>query len=171
MIVSPNNWMIKAGAHVVESNRLVLPLQCLLVPMGLASEAIVSYRNSDALNERIKHGLVVVTMVRVADTAYFTGVARMLYEHNKKKVKICEHCLRGQLWPTKIKEYRQKANKNIIHKMEQGLPINNTDLEVVELYYEEMFKHPLINPIHWPSSTFERCQKCVGKGNKRSRRN
>ncbi|WEM43837.1 hypothetical protein PTW35_08695 [Photobacterium sp. DA100] len=164
MIISPNDWMIKAGAKIVGDNQLALPLNCLLVPMGLASEAIVSYRQSEALNERIKHGLVVVTMVRVADTAYFSRVAKMLYEHNGKKIKICEHCIRGQLWPTKIKEYRQKANKNIIHKMEQGLPINNIDLEVVEKYYEEMFQHPLTNPIHWPAvNGLQRCNKCTQK--------
>jgi len=164
MIVSPNDWMVKAGSKLIEHNKLALPLDFLLVPMGLASEAIVSFRKSDALNDRIKHGLVVVTMVRVADTAYFSRVAKMLYEHNQKKIKICEHCIRGQLWTTNIKEYRQKANKSIIHKMEQRLPINNTDLEVVEKYYEEMFKHPLMSPIAWPSVTgLQRCHKCIGK--------
>jgi hypothetical protein len=155
-IVSPNNWLTKAGA-TVENGKIILPLNCLLVPMALASEAIIDFRKATTLNDRIKHGLVVVTMVRIADTAYFTRVANMLYEGNNKKYQICQHCIRGSLWPTKMKEYRKMVNQVIIHKMENGLPVNNRDLEIVEKYYEEMFKHPLMNPIKWDNATLAMC--------------
>lgn len=161
-IVSPNDWLTAAGA-TVENGQIRLPLDFLLVPMALASEAIVEFRKATALNDRIKHGLVVVTMVRIADTAYFTAVANMLYEGNNKKYRICEHCIRGSLWPTKMKEYRKEANQLIIHKMEKGLPVNNGDLEVVEKYYEEMFKHPLMNPIKWDKATVTMCSNCAKK--------
>lgn len=59
------------------------------------------------------------------------------------------------------------ANENLIHKMEEGLPINNQDLEVVELYYEELFKHPLTNPIHWEARKgIPMCKKCLRINNK-----
>ena len=164
-IESPNDWLVKAGAKPVDDG-VILPIQCLLVPMTLASEAIVSYRAANSLNEWIKHGLVVVTMVRIADTAYFIRVAKMILDRQEaaNNTSICQHCLRGQLWPTEIKKYRQQANKNIIHKMEEGLPINRTDLEVVELYYEEIFKHPLTNPISWDERPgLDMCQNCRKK--------
>jgi hypothetical protein len=45
------------------------------------------------------------------------------------------------------------VNETIIHKMEDGL-INNEDLKVI-LYYNEMFKHPLTNPITWEAIMIE----------------
>lgn len=134
------------------------------MPMALASEAIVSFRESDSIADRIKHGLVVVIMVRTADTAYFIRVADLLKERNEREVFICQHCIRGSLWNTDMKRLRQEANKKIIHKMERGLPINSDDLLVVEKYYEELFKHPLTNPISWPTVTgMQRCQYCRKK--------
>jgi hypothetical protein len=166
-IHSSNDWLVKAGAKY-EQGRLELPIKSLLAPMTLASESIVSFRNSTNLNDRIKHGIVVVSMVRTADTAYFTKVAKMIAERNNRILILCQHCIRGKLWPTKIKKYRRLANQNIIHKMEKGLPINNNDLKVVELYYEEMFKHPLMNPISWGrQSGMKMCPDCLKKNNKR----
>jgi hypothetical protein len=163
-IILPNDWLKKAGARL-EGNELILPINCLLVPMGLASEAILDFNKSESLNDRIKYGVVVVSMVRIADTAYFRRVAKMLLEKNKHlKITICEHCIRGQLWTTEIKKYRKMVNENIIHKMEEGLPINNEDLKVVELYYNEMFKHPLINPISWEDKNgMDLCPTCIKK--------
>ena len=163
-IISPNDWLKKAGARL-EGEQLILPLKCLLVPMALASEAILDFDNSESLNDRIKYGLVVVSMVRIADTAYFRRVAKMLLEINRpSKISICEHCIRGQLWSNEMKIYRKMVNENIIHKMEDGLPINNEDLKVVELYYNEMFKHPLTNPITWKGNNgLDSCPSCIKK--------
>jgi hypothetical protein len=163
-IISPNNWLKKAGARL-EDEQLILPLKCLLVPMALASEAILDFNKSESLNDRIKYGLVVVSMVRIADTAYFRRVAKMLLEMNKPaKISICEHCIRGQWWPNEMKKYRKMVNETIIHKMEDGLPINNEDLKVVESYYNEMFKHPLTNPITWEGKNgLDLCPSCIKK--------
>jgi hypothetical protein len=164
-IQSPNNWLVKAGARM-EGNQLILPLNCLLVPMGVASDAITDFRNSNNLKDRIKFGAVAAIMTRVADTAYFRNVAKMLMERNpENNVAFCEHCLRGQLWDTKIKEYRKLVNKDIIHKMEEDMMINPDDLKYVELYYEEMFKHPLTNPISWGNVTMQSCNYCKKKNN------
>ncbi|MCJ8290391.1 MAG: hypothetical protein HRT58_12060 [Crocinitomicaceae bacterium] len=163
-IHSPNNWLERAGAKT-ENGQLLLPINCLLVPMGLASEAILNFKKSDNLNDRIKFGIVVVTMVRIADTGYFRRVAKMIREGNKQsEICVCEHCLRGQLWTTEIKKYRKQVNSNIIHKMEEGLPINEDDLKYVELYYDEIFKHPLTNPISWEGKNgLQMCPSCLKK--------
>lgn len=160
-ITSANNWLTKAGVKFDSNLTAEMPLPSICLPMTLASEAIVSYRNAEALNEKIKNGLVVVTMVRIAETAYFIQIAKKLSEVNPEKIKVCQHCIRGQLWKTEIKTLRQQANKQIIHKMEEGLPINAQDLEIVEKYYGEVFKHPLINPSLPDSINIELCQKCA----------
>jgi hypothetical protein len=133
--------------------------------MGLASEAILDFKKSDNLNDRIKYGIVVSTMVRIADTGYLRRVAKMILEGNKhNKINVCEHFLRGQLWATEIKKYRKQVNENIIHKMEEGLPINEDDLKYAELYYDEMFKHPLANPISWEEKIeLHMCSSCAKK--------
>jgi hypothetical protein len=152
-IISPNDWLKKAGARL-EDGQLILPLKCLLVPMALASEAILDFNKSESLNDRIKYGLVVVSMVRIADTAYFRRVAKMLLEINKP----------AKIWTNEMKKYRKMVNETIIHKMEDGLPINNEDLKVVESYYNEMFKHPLTNPITWEDKNgLDLCQSCIKK--------
>jgi hypothetical protein len=63
-----------------------------------------------------------------------------------------------------MKKYRKMVNETIIHKMEDGLPINNEDLKIVELYYSEMFKHPLTNPITWEGNNgLNFCPSCIKK--------
>lgn len=149
---SPNDWVHKAGGRQ-NGLEFILPHKFLLVPMTVASEAILKFRAVEDLNSRIQYGIVVVTMIRIADTAFYNNVAKMIMSSstNKKSgIVVCEHCLRGQLWPNRMKELRQAINKRIIHKMEDGLPINVDDLEFVEQYYGEIFKHPLTNPVSWP---------------------
>ncbi|MFV8249896.1 hypothetical protein [Bdellovibrio bacteriovorus] len=146
---SPNDWITKAGGHQSGSS-FILPHKFLLVPMTVASEALLKFREANDLTERIRYGCTVVLMVRVADTAFFKSVADMIVAANKGSgLVVCGDCLRGHLWQNNMKELRQAANRRIIHKMEEGLPINNEDLEVVEAYYEEIFKHPLTGQIKW----------------------
>ena len=164
-IVSANNWLIHAGAHLID-NKLIMPHQFLLVPMTLASEAIVEFKKHDDLGSKIKHGIIVVSMVRMADTAFYNVVADIINGHEKTKPNICANCLRGQLCGTNMKKFRQLANRNIIHKMESGKceVVTFEDLEVVELYYEEIFKLPLIDPISFPEREgIELCGRCIKK--------
>ena len=165
VITSANDWLVKAGAHLV-GDQVIMPHKFLLVPMTLASEAIVEFRKHEDIGSRIKHGLVVVSMVRMADTAFYKTVSNILNNQNKSTPNICQHCIRGQLCGTNMKNYRQIANKQIIHKMESGNGevVTKKDLDVVELYYEEMFKLPLIDPISFPERKgLSLCQNCKKK--------
>jgi len=163
-IESPNNWLRKAGAYVV-GKKLILPHDFLMVPMTTASEAIMAYRESRNLNDRMRHAMTIAVAVRNADTAFYSAVADMLNRRNADKPNICQYCIRGQLFRTRMKELREQVNKNIIHKMDRTkIMINPDDLKIVEDYYEEMFKLPLIDPIHIPETkSLQLCKKCRKK--------
>jgi len=165
-IESPNDWLRKAGAYVVDS-RLILPHDFLVVPMTFASEALLEFRNSNTLSERTRHAMTVAVAVRIADTAFYSAVAEMLNRRNPNRPNICHNCIRGQLCGTRMKELRQKANARIIHKMEnaRGLGMISPDeLPLVEEYYEEMFNLPLMDPVSWPGrKKMKLCQKCKKK--------
>ena len=163
-IESPNNWLRKAGAHVV-NNKLVLPHDFLLVPMTSASEALLEYRKSKTLNDRTRHAMTIAATVRSADTAFYNAIAGMLNKQNPNKPKICHNCIRGQLFGTRMKELRKQINNNIIHKMDDDqVMINPDDLDIVEEYYEEMFKLPMMDPITWSEmKNMKLCQRCRKK--------
>jgi len=165
-IESPNDWLRKAGAHII-NNRLILPHDFLLVPMGSASEALLEYRRSTTLSEKMRHAMAIALAVRNADTAFYNAVAKMLNKANPNKPNICHNCIRGQLFGTRMKELRQEVNAKIIHKMENPrgiVMISPDELPLVEKYYEEMFKLPLIDPVSWPErKKMELCQKCKKK--------
>ena len=163
-IESPNNWLRKAGAYVV-NKKLILPHDFLLVPMTSASEAIMAYHKSRNLNDRIRCAMTIAVAVRNADTAFYSAVADMLNRRNVDKPNICQHCIRGQLFRTRMKELRKQVNKNIIHQMDNDkIMINPDDLRIVEEYYEEMFKLPMMDPIDIPETKGMRlCQTCRKK--------
>ncbi|MHC1623289.1 MAG: thioredoxin domain-containing protein [Candidatus Methanospirareceae archaeon] len=163
-IESPNNWLRKAGAHVVNS-KLVLPHDFLLTPMNSASEALLEYRKSKALNDRTRHAMTIAVTVRNADTAFYNAVAGILNKQNPNKPNICHNCIRGQLFGTRMKELRKQINRNIIHKMDNDqIMLNPDDLYIVEEYYEEMFKLPLMDPITWPGTdNLKFCRSCRKK--------
>lgn len=163
-IESPNNWLRKAGAYVV-NKQLVLPHDFLLVPMATASKSILEYRKSRNLDDRIRHAMAIALAVRNADTAFYNAVADMINGQNPKRPNICEHCIRGQLFRTRMKELRKQVNESIIHQMDKNnIMINPKDLGIVEEYYEEMFKLPLMNPIHTQEIKGLRlCNKCKKK--------
>ncbi len=165
-IISPNNWLKKAGAYIDSNDKLVFPHKFIAVPMTLASEAIVEFRKNKDLASKIKNGLLVVVMVRIADTAFYKKIAEIINQQSPSTPNLCHNCLRGQLWDTKMKTYRQVANRKIIHKMEGGIPINNMDLEIVEKYYNEIFKLPLIDPISFKNKKgLKLCERCKKKFN------
>ena len=132
--------------------------------MTLASEAIIEFNKDENLSSRIKHGLVVVVMVRIADTAFYKKIAKIINQKSPSMPNICHNCIRGQLWNTNMKIYRQLANKQIIHKMESGIPLNNKDLEIVDKYYNEIFKLPLVDPITFNGKkNLQLCERCKKK--------
>ena len=162
-LVSPNDWLQKAGAYI-DGENVVLPHKFLFIPMTLASEAILEFRQQDNIGSKIKFALVVVTMVRVADTVFYNKLVKLLNEANPSVPNLCQHCIRGQICGTQMKEYRQSANKNIIHKMENDEIISFKDLEIVENYYNELFKLPLMDPISFPErKNLKLCGTCKQK--------
>lgn len=167
IITSANNWLVKAGAYL-DNDEVNLPHKFLLVPMTLASEAIVEFRKHKDIGSRIKHGLVVVSMVRIAETAFYNWVSTILNNNNESVPNICQHCVRGQIFGTNLKELRRVANRNIIHKMERGTceVIGEKDLNIVEFYYAEIFKLPLMGPVSFPERTLKLCDYCKKKWRK-----
>ena len=162
-LVSSNDWLQKAGAYI-EGERVVLPHKFLLVPMTLASEALIEYRQYENIASKIKYGLVVVVMIRIADTAFYKNLVKILNQASPNVPNICPNCIRGQICGTEMKSYRQAANKNIIHKMENNEIINFDDLEIVEKYYSEIFKLPLMDPISFPErKNLKLCDACRKK--------
>ena len=172
IITSANDWLVKAGAYIV-NDKAILPHKFLLVPMTLASEAIVEFRKHKDIVSRIKHGLVVVSMVRMADTAFYNLVSAILNNNNQSVPNICQHCIRGQICGTNMKELRKVANRNIIHKMESGTceVITEKDLNIVELYYAEIFNLPLMDPISFPDRKIKLCDYCKKKWEKYNQAN
>lgn len=143
---------------------IVMPHRFLLIPMALASESILEFRESRSIGDKIKAGLVVVTMIRIADTAFYKTVASALNSANPNKPNLCHNCLRGQICQTSMKVLRGKANSNVIHKMEDDEGISFEDLEVVEGYYNEIFRLPLMDPIKFPEAkSLKLCQSCRKK--------
>ena len=168
-LVSANDWLQKAGAYI-DGDRVVLPHKFLLVPMTLASEAIIEYKQHENIGAKIKFGLLVVVMIRIADTAFYNNLAKLMNQANPNVPNICQHCIRGQICGTEMKSYRQEANKNIIHKMENNEIINFNDLEIVEKYYNEIFKLPLMDPVSFPEKKDLRlCNLCSKKWQKYKR--
>ena len=64
-----------------------------------------------------------------------------------------------------MKEYRQAANRNVIHKLESGEMVTEKEIpEVVPVYYEEIFRLPLMDPISFPDrKNVALCEKCKKK--------
>lgn len=153
----------------MNNNIVGLPRPQISISLTLASEAMEEFKKANTLNERIKHAQVIVGNIRKVDTAYHRYIADILNKNNHNKPNICEHCIRGKLFNTNLKEYRKNANKNIIHKMEdmKGGLITEKDLEVVELYYDEIFKLQFIYTIHIPAMEgVPLCDKCKEKWKK-----
>jgi hypothetical protein len=145
IIESPDDWFVKAGAYIDEKGLLHHPYTFLSVSMAAAAEAVVAFRTNDSLLERHKNALIIANSVRSADTAYYTKVAEMLLsKQGNEKIHFCHNCLRGQLWPNRMKVLRKKVNSKIIHGMDKGAQIKTEDLNLVLEYYEEMLTHQLI---------------------------
>ena len=162
---SDNDWMTRAGTRW-ENGKLVLPHAFLTLPMTIASKAVVSYNNDESLANRISQSVVISIMVRSADTAFFTAIAKHFNASHPHNPNLCHNCLRGQLYQNDLKKLRGLVNKHIIHKVEDGTGVGPT-LQHIPLavdYYNEMFKLPLTDPIHWQENpSISLCQKCSPK--------
>lgn len=162
---SPDQWIERAGGFVDDAGRLHLPHKFLLVSMAAAAEAVEAFKKNDSLMERMKNVLIIAMSVRSADTAYYQHVVDMLKKvPGNEKVSFCHNCLRGQLWPNKMKLLRREVNSKIIHKMESALMVDQKDFEFALQYYDEMFTHELVNPvIEWRAQDIKSCDKCAEK--------
>lgn len=103
-LILANDWMEKAGAYVGDLG-VILPHKFLLIPLTLASEAIIEFRKHDNLGQKIKYGIVVVTMVRIADTEYYKYLAGAINSQNSGMVGIYHNFIRGGLCGTNIKNF------------------------------------------------------------------
>ncbi len=168
IIDSPDNWLVKAGAFVDDSNKLHTPHFFLVTPMAMAATAIENFNNNkeDDLLKKTKNISVIANSVRSADTAYYKRVSKIFNKLNPN-VHICGNCLRGQIWPNKMKILRKEVNSKIIHKMDNGEMIDSEDFHLAIGYYNEMFTHDLVNAkIEWKKFKLKSCDSCKKK-NKR----
>src|SRR5690606_23753537 len=136
---SDNDWLRRAGVYA-KDGKVELPHEFLVLPMTIASKAVVAYHADTSLQNRIAQSLVISLMVRSADTAFFNAVAAQLTSVTPHSPNICHNCLRGQLFKNRLKEIRRLVNRHIIHKVEDGTGIGPT-LEHIPLaleYYDEM---------------------------------
>ena len=162
---SDNDWLRRAGIRW-ENGQLILPHAFLVLPMTIASKAVVSYNSDDSLANRIAQALIISVMVRSADTAFFTAIANQMNAANPSQPNICHNCLRGQLFQNRLKELRALVNKKIIHKVEDGSGIGPTSehIPLAIEYYDEMFTLPLVPPTSWEErSGIQLCQRCAPK--------
>jgi len=162
---SDNDWLRKAGTRW-EDGKLILPHAFLMLPMAIASKAVVSYNVDSSLANRIAQSLVISVMVRCADTAFFNFIARSLNSVTHGGPTVCHNCLRGQLFINRLKELRKSVNHYIIHKAEDGTGVGPT-LDHIPLaiqYYDEMFTLPLTDPISCPERRdMQMCPRCTAK--------
>jgi predicted peroxiredoxin len=167
IIKSPNNWIVRAGAYVSDG-KIVMPHKFLLIPLALASEAVEIFNKENSWKKRLESVQAIAINVRNAETAFFRKVSEIINEINKNgsKIEICEKCIRDNLFDTNLKEIRRAVNSKIIHKMESGEAILMEDFHFAIDYYNEIFKLPLINPIHWEAKTFKPCKDCLEKNKK-----
>lgn len=169
IIKSPNGWLQRAGAYVDDQSRMQLPHKFLIMPMALASEAVEKYNSSDSYAEKIQAVQAIAINTRSADTVFFKRIAGILTEANKgsSRIKLCEHCVRGGLFPTDLKRLRHLVNDRIIHRMEKVSFIDQADFDLAVAYYDEMFKLPLMDPVDWNESHVQLCDRCLNENRKR----
>ncbi len=160
---SDNDWLRRAGTRL-EGGKLVLPHSFLMLPMTIASKAVVAYNADTSLANHIAQALVISIMVRCADTAFFSFIADKFNAASPPGAHVCHNCLRGQLFPNRLKELRALVNKHIIHKVEDGSGVGPTldHIPTAIEYYNEIFTLPLTDPISWEArSNMKLCHKCT----------
>jgi len=180
-IVSPNNWIVRAGGHLSAEDKLILPMKCVLMQLHQASTSIEKYRKEMDLPQTMdlvgKMQLIqnIGLNVRAADKAYFNEWSITIIQNNIDSTDVmnlfggCKNCFKKSLSGNSLREFvsaRLKElgdlnNIKIIHAMDSGKLINERDVHVVFDYYEEFIK---LNLLYFPalkSLPKKKCKECV----------
>jgi len=180
-IISPNSWLIKAGAYISFEDKIILPLKCVLIPMHHASTSIEKYHKEKDLPQTMdlvgKMQLIqnIGLNVRSADKAYFNEWSSTIVQNNinnEDVIKLfgeCKNCFKKSLSGNSLREFvspRLKElsdlnNTKIIHGLDSGKPIiPETDFHIVFDYYQEFLT---LNLMHFPalkSLPKQKCKEC-----------
>ncbi len=166
LITSPNDWIRKAGGHV-KDGKMIMPHKFIIIPMAMASEAVEEYHKNSAWNSRLKCVFVITLSIRIVDTSVFRMLAKNLNEHWKGGIQICSDCIRNGVIDTNLTKLRKEINEKIIHKMENAFVIDSKDFHLALDYYDEIFKLPLMFPIHIKEKQgVPLCKRCLKKNKK-----
>ena len=179
-IISPNAWITRAGGHLTKEDIVALPIKVIIMPMHNASTSIERY-------EREKHKPQTMDLVgkmqliqniglnvRTADKAYFNEWSKALIAKNINEPNVinlfggCKNCLQSSLSPNslrefvspKLKELSDQNNVKIIHAMDSGGMIQESDANIVFEYYNEFLS---LNLMYFPeikSLPIKRCKQC-----------
>jgi len=179
-IISPKNWIVRAGGHLTTEDKLVLPMKCVLVPIHQASTSIEKYEKEKYLPQtmdlvgRIQLVQNIGLNVRVADKAYFNEWSSIIIEKNINNNEVidlfggCKNCFKTSLSGNSLREYvsptlkalGDQNNSKIIHAMDSGKLIKESDTHIVFDYYEEFLK---LNLMYYPalkSFPIKKCKEC-----------
>ncbi len=180
-IVSPNDWFNKAGVTISEDDKLQLPIRDIILPMHHASASIKRYEKEKDMPQTMdvfsKLQLIqnIGINVRAADKAYFNLWSSALIKNsinNEDAVLLfggCKNCLQASLSPNSLREHvapRLKElsdinNNKIIHAMDSGGMIKESDAHIVFEYYNEFLN---LNLMYFPeikSLKKRKCKQCM----------
>jgi hypothetical protein len=180
-IVSPNDWFQKAGVIISNDDKLRLPIREILLPMHHASICIERYEKEKDRSQTMdvfgKLQLIqnIGINVRVADKAYFnlwsSAIITNTINNEASVIQFggCKNCLQATLSPNslrehvapKLKELSDLNNEKIIHAMDSGGMIKESDFYIVFKYYNEFLN---LNLLYFPaieSLKKKKCKQCM----------
>ena len=187
-IVSPNDWFKKAGATISDDWKIqhpfkgiLLPMKDILSPMNNASTSIERYEKEKDLPQTMdvfgKLQLIqnIGLNVRAADKAYFNLWSSTLIKNhinNEDHVLLyggCKNCLQASLSPNslrehvapKLKELSDLNNNKIIHVMDSGGMIKESNAYIVFEYYNEFLNLNLMNFPEIKLLKKRKCKQCM----------
>lgn len=180
-IVSPNNWIIRAGGHLSENDKLIQPMKCVLMPMHHASTSIEKYRKEKDLPQTMdlvgKMQLIqnIGLNVRTADKAYFNEWSNAIIQNGLNSSEViklfegCKNCFKKsfsgnslrEFVSPRLKELSDLNNEKIIHTMDSGKLIDNQDFQVVFDYYDEFIQLNLLSFPALKDLPKKKCKECI----------
>lgn len=180
ILVSPNDWFKKAGV-ILSDEKLQLPIKDIILPMHHASTSIEKYEKEKNLPQTMdvfgKLQLIqnIGISVRAADKAYFNLWSSALIKNsinNEEVVRLfggCKNCLQMSLSPNslrehvapKLKELSDLNNIKIIHAMDSGGMLNESDSYIVFEYYNEFLNLNLMFFPEVKELKIRKCKQCM----------
>lgn len=180
-IISPNDWLKKAGVKIYSDDKLRLPIRDIILPMHHASISIERYEKEEDQPQTMdvfgKLQLIqnIGINVRAADKAYFSLWSTALIRnsiYNEEAVLLfggCKNCLQASLSPNslrehvspKLKKLSDLNNNKIIHAMDSGGMIKESDFHIVFEYYNEFLDLNLMYFSEIKSLKKRKCRECM----------